>query len=213
VIRLAGKYLFLELFFKQMSNASTAIPRGPDRRDRLHIGSHVAYVFDSSAEKQSKLFGLCRETMDARNSSLLYIAGKQGVKGIRLSLKDTGFDVVFYERNKQLRIVDSEEWYLVSSRDQQRQEFSSISELEEKFRAKAAEAIQSGFTFLTVISETDMLVRKGFLTKYGEFDEFLGKEIKQLALAVVCAFDKRELEVAGIQDVNAAVLTTHSRLV
>lgn len=192
-----------------MSNASTAIPTDPDRREHVGIGTHSAYVFDTNAEKQSKLFALVQDVMNSGDSSVLYIAGKQGVIGIRLSLKDIGFDVSFYERSKQLRIIDSVEWFLSTGRQQQ---FLSIPELEQKMKVRAAEAVESGFRYLTVVSETDMLVRKGFLSEYKEFDNFLSTDIKQLAVAFVCAFDKRELQAAGIRDVDAEVSVSHSFL-
>jgi hypothetical protein len=192
-----------------MSNTSTEIPRDPNRREHIGVGTHPAYVFDTSAEKQSKLFALCQEIISSGNSSVLYIAGKQGVIGIRLSLKDIGFDVSFYERSKQLRIVDSEEWFLTSGRQQQ---FLPIPELEQRLKVRAQEAVQSGFRCLTVISETDMLVRKGFLPKYKEFDDFLAREIKEFGVAFVCAFDRRELQAAGVRDVDAEVSASHSFL-
>ena len=193
-----------------MSKASAEIPRNPKPRRILDIGSHIGYVFDTSAEKQTKLFSLTREIVDARTSTLVYVAGKQGVKGIRLSLKDTGFDVAFYERNKQLQIADSEEWFTTSGRQQQ---FKSISDIELQMKNKLKDALDSGFSYLSVISETDMLVRKGFLSKYREFDEFLASNIERLGCAFICAFDRRELVAAGISDVNAEVSLLHSGLI
>ncbi len=87
-----------------MAEASTEIPGGPSDKDLLEPGFHAAYFFDSQSEKQLKLFSLCREAVDQKNDSLVYVAGKQGVKGIRLSLKDTGFDVAAYEKKQQMKI-------------------------------------------------------------------------------------------------------------
>ncbi|MGH2639897.1 MAG: hypothetical protein ACRDF4_11570, partial [Rhabdochlamydiaceae bacterium] len=99
-----------------MSEASAQMPKNPRDQSDLDIGSHAGYIFESNSEKQKKLFDLCRDAVDAKNSGLLYIAGKQGVKGIRLSLIDTGFDVASYQRKNKLNIVDSEEFYLTASR-------------------------------------------------------------------------------------------------
>jgi len=193
-----------------MSKASTEIPRDSRSGSSLEAGIHAAYLFETQSEKQAKLFSLCRDIVDARNSSLIYIAGKQGVKGIRLSLKDIGFDVSFFERTKQLKIVDSEEWFLSSSRQQQ---FKSLQELEQQLASKSQETTSSGFAYLAVISETDMLVRKGFLSKYREFDNLLTRKVRELRCAFVCAFDRRELVAAGVPDVDAEISSSHSRVI
>jgi len=171
------------------------------------MGTHAAYLFETGSEKQVKLFSLTREIVDGRHSSLLYIAGKQGVKGIRLSLKDIGFDVAFFERNKQLRIVDSEEFFTAIGKQQI---FKPTSELHSQLTSKLEEAISSGFSYLSVISETDMLVRKGFLARYREFDDFLAKSIRDLKCCFVCAFDRRELAAAGVSDATQEISSIHS---
>ena len=63
-----------------------------------------------------------------------------------------------------------------------------------------------GSSYLVVVSETDMLVRKGFLSNYVEFDTHLGRTIRDLKAAFVCAFDRRELLAAGIKDPIGAYL-------
>src|SRR5271166_2773210 len=160
-----------------MAEASTEIPGGHNRGRYLEAGIHAAYFFDSHSEKQQKLFPICRDFVDAKNASLIYIAGKQGVKGIRLSLKDVGFDVAAYEKNKQMKIVDSEEWFLTSGRQQQ---FRPITELADRIKESSKESIDSGFSLLSIISETDMLVRKGFTSNYQEFDDLLSRLVPQL---------------------------------
>src|ERR1700730_8758194 len=142
-----------------MAEASAEISPGRRKRGFLEAGTHAAYFFELQSEKQSKIFPLCREILDSKNAALIYVAGKQGVKGIRLSLKDTGLDLTPYEKTKQLRIVDSEEWFLNS----RQQKFKDLTELEVELNSRANEVMGSGFNYLCMISETDMLVRKGFL--------------------------------------------------
>jgi MEDS: MEthanogen/methylotroph, DcmR Sensory domain len=149
--------------------------------------------------------------MGSQNSFLLYLAGKQGVKGIRLSLKDVGFDVAAHERARQFRIVDSDEWFLQSSK--QRYLFKSPELLKEQLTNVISEAVSAGFHFVTVISETDSLVRKGFYEKYEEFDNALGRRISELDAAIVCAFDRRELEAAGIRGASENISKMHSQLI
>ena len=156
-----------------MSEASTEIPNKFRDISDLDIGTHAGYVFDSNSEKQSKLFSLCRESVNVKNCGLLYIAGKQGVKGIRLSLIDTGFDVASYHKNGQMKIVDSEEWFLESDRKPQ---FKRVEQLMVEFAKLATETVAMGLSYLVIISETDMLVRKGFLSNYIEFDTSLGRQ-------------------------------------
>ena len=193
-----------------MSEASAQIPNNQRDQNDLDIGTHAAYIFESNADKQRKLFALCRNIVDIKNGGLLYIAGKQGVKGIRLSLIDTGFDVSSYQRSDQLMIVDSEEWFLTSGRAPQ---FKSLDELESMFRKAASDTLDAGYSYLTVISETDMLVRKGFLEKYKEFDLLLSRKIRSLRATCVCAFDKRELQAAGVADPASSVSDSHSILI
>src|SRR5579871_6641172 len=156
-----------------MAEASAEIS-GRRKRGVLEAGTHAAYYFDSHSEKQAKVFPLCKEILDAKNAALIYIAGKQGVKGIRLSLKDTGLDLTPYEKTKQLRIVDSEEWFLTP----RQQKFRELADLEVELNSRANEAVGTGFSYLCLISETDMLVRKGFLENYKEFDRFLNTKIE-----------------------------------
>ncbi|MDG6921853.1 MAG: MEDS domain-containing protein, partial [Nitrososphaerota archaeon] len=155
------------------------------------------------------LFELCRELI-LRHCGVLYIAGKQGVKGIRLSLIDTGLDVSGYQRSGQMNIVDSEEWYLSSPR---RIQFKSDAELENEFRRVSEETISSGYNYLVVISETDMLVRKGFLAKYAELDAQLDSVIRDLKIGFLCAFDRRELVASGVKDATLQVTVTHQTMI
>ncbi len=193
-----------------MSSASTEVPNNSRGTDDLEVGSHVGYVFESHSEKQNKLFSLCRETVDLKNCGLLYIAGKQGVKGIRLSLIDTGFDVASYSRSRQMEIVDSEEWFLESERNPK---FKTLEELVRKFTQASAQTEAEGYNYLVVISETDMLVRKGFLSKYLEFDTYLGRTLGDLRITLVCAFDKRELTAVGIKDPVTQVSEFHALMI
>ena len=64
-----------------------------------------------------------------------------------------------------------------------------------------------------LISETDMLVRKGYYTAYKEFDTGLGKKLSELNVALVCVFDRRELQAAGISNALAEVSEFHTALI
>ncbi len=192
-----------------MAEASAEVSPGRRKHNSLEPGTHAAYFFESHAEKQSKLFPLCKEILDAKNASLVYIAGKQGVKGIRLSMKDVGFDLTPYEKTKQLKIVDSEEWFFSTARQQK---FKDLGELEQQLNSKATEALQNGFNYLAVISETDMLVRKGFLFSYQEFEGLLNSHLERAKTAFVCAFDKRELLAAGVRDISTDISRLHSEV-
>jgi len=193
-----------------MAEASTEIPGGPGNKDLLEPGTHAAYFFDSQSEKQLKLFSLCREAVDQKNASLIYIAGKQGVKGIRLSLKDTGFDVAAYEKMQQMKILDSEEFFLNSGRQQQ---FRAIEELVGKIGAYEKDATRLGFSGLLILSETDMLVRKGFLAEYKKFDESMSRMLPQSTVTLLCGFDKRELLARGVANPEAEIGPLHSVIV
>lgn len=192
-----------------MSNTSAEIPRSFDRANATDSGTHTGYIFDAHDEKQSRLFSLCRETIDTKNSVVVYVAGKQGTKGIRLSLIDTGFDVAFYQKTKRMKILDSEEWFLTSERKPQ---FKSLEQLADEVSHQLEEATSAGYDSVFLILETDMLVRKGFLQKYLEFDEMLSKRIGDMRVSALCAFDRRELMAAGIADPVALVSGLHSRL-
>ena len=177
----------------------------------LNQGVHLAYVFSNSAEKQSRLFRFCENAVNVSRCYLLYIAGKQGVKGIRLSLKDVRFNVAYYERARQLRIVDSDEWFLESGR--QKSNFKTNELLTNQLDLVISEARAAGYPFVTVISETDSLVRKGFYSDYSEYDLFLENQLRKSPAAFVCAFDRREMEAAGIGDINEALSKSHSEVV
>ncbi|MHB8567810.1 MAG: MEDS domain-containing protein [Nitrososphaerales archaeon] len=192
-----------------MSGATSEMSEGLRNPGGVKQGSHIAYIFDLSSEKQSTLFQFCERAVSTHNSYLLYLSGKQGVKGIRLSLKDVGFDVAFYERAKQFKIVDAEEWYLDSVRQK---DFKSNEELVSQISSIATEAVSCGYPYATIISETDSLVRKGFYSKYLEFDEYLGRSMIGVKAALVCAFDQRELEAAGAKGARDRISKVHSAL-
>ena len=193
-----------------MAAASTEIPDNSGEKDILGAGIHAAYFFENHSEKQLKLFSLSREAVDLKNAYLIYIAGKQGVKGIRLSLKDTGFDVSAYEKKQQMKIVDSEEFFLTSGRQQQ---FRSLQELEEKIRGSEKDASKAGLSLLVVLSETDMLVRKGYLENYKEFDVLMCKLLPTSSIALICAFDRRELVARGVANCESEFGPLHSVIV
>ncbi len=190
-----------------MSGSTSEMSRGLKKAEALRPGSHVAYVFASTPEKQTMLFQLCEQAVSTHNSYLLYISGKQGVKGIRLSLKDVGFDVAFFERARQFKIVDSEEWFLSSGRQRS---FKSNEELMNQIAGVASEALSVGYPYATIVSETDSLVRKGFYSKYLELDEHIGTTLHNVKVALVCAFDQRELEAAGAKSYREDILKAHS---
>jgi hypothetical protein len=189
-----------------MAEASTEIPGSSGNRDLLEPGTHAAYFFDSQSEKQLRLFSLCSETVDQRKASLVYIAGKQGVKGIRLSLKDTGFDVSAYEKRSQMKILDSEEFFLTVGRQQQ---FRPVRELCDKITSFESEGQSKGFNAVVVLCETDMLVRKGFSNAYADFEEAISGLVRQSQLSFVCAFDRRELLAKGISNPEAQIGPLH----
>lgn len=193
-----------------MAEARIETRSNPSNGRDLKPGSHYGYVFMSSSDKQAKLFEICKDALLIKSSGILYIAGKQGVKGIRLSLKDIGLEVSSYERIKQFKIVDSEEWFTLSARTSQ---FKKLDELESQFKKASDESVACGFSYLTVVSETDMLVRKGFLSKYKEFDKLLNQKVRELKLAFVCAFDKRELQAANVSDPTAEISELHEFLI
>jgi MEDS: MEthanogen/methylotroph, DcmR Sensory domain len=194
----------------RMAAASTEIPGGPGERDLLEPGIHAAYFFDTHSEKQLKLFSLCRGAVDDKNCYLIYVAGKQGVKGIRLSLKDTGFDVAAYEKKQQMKIIDSEELFLTMGRQQT---FRPAEELVEKITGFEKEALNLGYSGLVILCETDMLVRKGYLGGYKEFDTEIGRLLPQTRITLLCAFDKRELTARGVQNPEAEIGPLHNLIV
>lgn len=193
-----------------MAAASTEIPENSGVKDLLGAGTHTAYFFENHSEKQQKLFSLCREAVDLKNASLVYIAGKQGVKGIRLSLKDTGFDVSAYEKKQQMRIIDSEEFFLTPGRQQQ---FRTLLDLEQRIKEFEKEALKLEFSLLVILSETDMLVRKGYLEKYKEFDELMRRVLAGSSIAMICAFDRRELAARGVMNSESEFGPLHSVIV
>jgi hypothetical protein len=193
-----------------MAEASTEIPGNSGDRSLIEPGLHAAYFFDSQSEKQLKLFSLCRESVDERNASLVYIAGKQGVKGIRLSLKDTGFDVAAYEKKSQMKIVDSEEFFLSMGRQQQ---FRASPEISDRIKLIESESRSKGFSSLVIVSETDMLVRKGFLSNYKDFDEAIPGFLEQTPVCLICAFDRRELSAKGVVNPEAEIGPLHNVIV
>lgn len=193
-----------------MSEARIEISRNDIGSDFLEPGSHFAHVFESNADKQKKIFSICSECVSRRNAYLLYVAGKQGVKGIRLSLKDVGFDVASYERNVQFKIVDSEQWYLTTGRQMS---FKSFDEINSEILKVSKTASDAGFSMTVIISETDMLVRKGHYAAFKEFDTKLGQRLVELNVAMVCVFDKRELQAAGISNALDEVSGYHAALI
>jgi hypothetical protein len=193
-----------------MAAASTEIPGTPGDKSLIEPGIHAAYFFEFQSEKQLKLFSLCREAVDEKNASLVYIAGKQGVKGIRLSLKDTGFDVAAYEKKQQMKILDSEEFFLAGTRQQQ---FRPMEELTDKIKTLERESLEAGFASLLMVSETDMLVRKGYLPSYKGFDEAVGDLVSTSSATMLCAFDRRELSAKGISNPEADIGPLHTVIV
>lgn len=192
-----------------MSNANAELPMSLEGILDLNGGSHVGYLFESHEEKQFRLFSICREAVTSGKASVVYVAGKQGTKGIRLSLIDAGFNLIHYQRKMQMKIVDSEEWFLTNER---RRQFKPIGLLQNVMDKTHEDALAAGYGRVALILETDMLVRKGFLQKYIEFEEELSEIIKRIKMTVICAFDKRELLAAGVTDPAAVVSKLHTMM-
>jgi MEDS: MEthanogen/methylotroph, DcmR Sensory domain len=194
-----------------LNTYSLADPSGqiapPTRHsNELSKNSHIVYLFNDTEEKQQKIFPLLERTL-SKSTSVLYIAGKQGVKGIRLSLKDFGLDVAMYEREKKFRIVDSEEWYLSRSRQPA---FKQPDEIVSEIKNFGSFSTSSGFECGTIISETDMLVRKGFFGRYLELERELLKLTESSPIALLCAYDERELEANGSKGRENEIFALHS---
>ena len=192
-----------------MSGSASEISESVNDSGAINGGRHLAYIFGLSSEKQSTLFQLCERTVASTENYLLYLSGKQGVKGIRLSLKDVGFDVAQYERAHQFRIVDSEDWFLTASKQRT---FKSNEELREQIALVVTEALSTGHSNTTIISETDSLVRKGFYSRYIEFDQYLSRTIPTMRATFVCAFDFREIDALRIPNSRNEIARVHSGL-
>jgi MEDS: MEthanogen/methylotroph, DcmR Sensory domain len=173
----------------------------------ISIGSHAAYIFEDSAEKQRRLFSLVSESLQDPSACVLYIAGKQGVKGIRFSMKDYGIDVGSIERQKKISIVDSSEWYLTPLKVPI---FKQIGTIRDQFSEFAKSEEQAGYYYVTIISETDSLVRKGFFKQYKELEIDLGKNIALFRAIFICAYDERELNAAGFREIKADLANLHA---
>ena len=135
------------------------------------------------------------------------MAGKQGIKGIRLSMKDYGIDVATNEKENRLKIIDSEEFFLTRAR---LPTFKLPTELEEEVQNFQSSAAKSNFEFGTIICETDMLVRKGFFEKYLDFEKAMAVESTSHAFALVCVYDERELQAKGLAGAERDLLSLHS---
>ena len=182
----------------------------PDRDlGGISIGSHVAYIFVDSAEKQQRLFQLVSDSLQDPSAAVLYIAGKQGVKGIRFSMKDYGIDVGAIERQRKIRIVDSDEWYLVSGKTSS---FKPIGKIRDQFSEFAEYEQKAGYYYLTIISETDSVVRKGFFEQYRELETELGRKLALFRAIFVCAYDERELSAKGLPDARSDLTSLHSSI-
>ncbi len=178
--------------------------------DELPSRAHALFLYKYSSEKQTRIFKFIQDAFRKESCYLLYIAGKQGVKGIRLSMKDSGIDVALHERAGRLRIVDSEEWYVLPGKVQS---FKAMNDLESQFDNIEKDAKDSGSDVVLVISEIDMLVRKGFYKNYLEFERTLGTDMKKFKSKFVCAYDEQELRAAGIQQPADILSKLHSNLV
>jgi hypothetical protein len=178
--------------------------------ESLSVGSHAAYIFSDSAEKQQKLFRLVAESLQDPSGAVLYIAGKQGVKGIRFSMKDYGIDVGYSERQKKIKIVDAEEWYLTLAKTPT---FKSIGTIREQFTNYVKSEEEAGYYYVTVISETDSLVRKGHFGNYRELEMELGKNIALFRAIFVCAYDERELNAAGFHEIKEQLSSLHASII
>jgi hypothetical protein len=177
--------------------------------DGMSVGSHAAYIFADSAEKQQRLFRLVSESLQDPSGASLYIAGKQGIKGIRFSMKDYGIDVGYNERQKKIKIVDSDEWYLTSGKVPA---FKQIGTIRDQFSEFVKSEEEAGYYYVTIISETDSLVRKGFFKQYRELEMELGKNIALFRAIFVCAYDERELNAAGFREIKAELSNLHASI-
>jgi hypothetical protein len=177
------------------------------RSGDLEEGQHLFYLFTDAAEKQQRIFRLLDSLLSASRTSVVYIAGKQGVKGIRLSMKDFGIDVAANERERKLKIADSEEWFLTKSRQPT---FKTPEEIKVEIQRLGSDAKSAGFDFATIISETDMLVRKGFFQQYFALEKELGELTANSPIAFLCAYDERELTAKGLNDARSQLTAMHS---
>jgi|GEM_PF-1858525 hypothetical protein len=193
-----------------MSQQGNQFSQSIDDFSNLRAREHVAFLFSSLPEKQSKLFSLVSSILEAGTNSILYLAGKQGVKGIRLSMKDAGINVALYERRMMLKIEDSQEWYLDTGISQGL--FRSDSEIESRFRNFAESLIPAGPEAITIISEMDILVRKGFLEDCIRFERTLNLVISSLNALCVCVYDERDLSVQGIPSPQDRLAHLHNRI-
>ncbi len=175
----------------------------------MSVGSHAVYIFADSAEKQQRLFRLVSESLQDPTVAVLYIAGKQGVKGIRFSMKDYGIDVGSIERQRKIKIVDSEEWYLTPGKVTS---FKPIGTVRNQFSEFVKSEEEAGYYYVTIVSETDSLVRKGFFKYYRELEMELGKNIALFRAIFVCAYDERELNAAGFREIRTDLSNLHATI-
>ncbi len=190
-----------------LADPSNQSPRSSKRANELEENDHLFYMFTDAAEKQQRIFRLLDSLLSSSRTSILYIAGKQGVMGIRLSMKDFGIDVAQYQKEGKLKIADSEEWYLTKARQPV---FKPLEEIMAEVLRLAGSAKEAGFAYATIISETDMLVRKGFLQQYLLLEKEIAELVSKSTAAFLCAYDDRELQAKGLQESESQISALHS---
>jgi hypothetical protein len=190
-----------------LANPKDRLARSSKRIGDLEQSKHVFYLFEDAAQKQQRIFHILEAMLSDSNTSIIYIAGKQGVKGIRLSMKDFGIDVGSIEKEKKIKIVDSEEWFLTKARQPV---FKPVHEIKDEISRLGSEAKASGFDYATIISETDMLVRKGYFPQYFLLEKELTDLIAGSSIAFLCAYDERELIAKGLKEAQNQISGLHS---
>ena len=121
-------------------------------------------------------------------------------------MKDFGIDVASFERLGRLRIVDWEEWFLAPGRQAP---FRSTADLLEQFAVVFRDAHSRGCEPLLIISESDMLVRKGYLGDYEGFEKEAERSLLDIGAVLLCAYDEREL--SAIKGSKSEVALRHTK--
>jgi hypothetical protein len=153
----------------------------------LKVREHTAYLYDMVDDKQIILFSYVMNAIE-EGGLAVYIAGRQGKKGIRLSMRDFGIDVNRSEERHALQILDASEFFL----EKENGPVKSAIKIEQQYKTLVETSLNYGLKSLRIAAETDDLMHKKRGNDYISQDLLLGKELPFEA-TLVCAFDLREM--------------------
>jgi len=169
----------------------------------LEPHSHVIAFYENPEDKRDLLYTYLMSGIE-KGYAGAYVAGEETPDEVREHMKEYGIDVDKLEKEKALRIINYDGWYIVNGKVDPQHTISLWIKLLEESR-------RLGYKSLRACGEMTVFFRKGLIKELIRYEESLHRRL-ELAMMGLCAYNARDF-TGGLEHVMIRLIASHEYLI